>query len=525
MKKNNIKFVSLIGAAILAFGCNKVNPVEPEIKLDTTPLTVAVTVGDETKTTLGGNDGDASRIVTWNVGDSFKALHRFGTSPNFEYEVLDFTYVSGAGSQNATFTTETPHAAVKAGDIFYAFYGCEISENKLPIWPTAQLASTTGTLSDNNISGVPMFAKTDIEVTPEPVGNVITLPGFAFKNAGGYVQIYVTNNTETSINPDDLIINGVKSGEFNLPVFDGDNPSFTFTSNAKNAITWNYDATATVGINSTAIINVALPAAQYSGLKFTYTGKFGSVPYGFIRTLKDDQHITIERSKVNKISMKLFNDKKELDPANDPVGEIGKYTDLNDPHCKTGRNGIIVGFDFSDMSGNPKSKLIIATANMVLNGKDEDPSQEIAWNPGTLMTYNQTHSHTSGGNWRLMTKAEAEAVIATDTYGTGQAKWGSMKDNAGNTVEGIYWNFDVKRYAEYNATVIPNSIFLPVTHTGEGGRLEGRYWLEQGWYFEFYQNTDPEHLDTGIVEIKAASEIASSDKKGALRLVHAPVAQ
>lgn len=523
--KNNIKLVvSLMGAALLAFGCNKnINPDVPQQdQLDTTPLTVSVALDPETKAVLGG-DGK----VNWESTDTFNALHVYGEGAA-DVDVMVFTVKEIKSATVATFQSESGHHTVTADSKFYAFYGCEINANKKPMWPSNQSSRTTGTLSDNNISGVPMFAMTSLTETPEPVDNVITLPGFHFKNAGGILELNVTNNTASPINPTTLTINGIKSGEFNLPTFDGEgNPSFTFTSKAKSKIEWGYeDYVGELPPTQAARVRIACPAGDYTsadGLKFTFYGTHDDIPYGYVRTLNSSATLSVHRSTIDKININLYKavpiDVNDLEHAT--IGTVGNVEDMQDPHHSGPRQGIVAGFDLT--SGQALTRLVIATSNVVLNGKTEDDGEEHPWNPGTLMSYNETNKHTAGGHWRLMTKDEAEKVIQTDEHGSGRAMWGKMKGlikGVEKTTEGIYWYFDPVRYKQqYGADVLPNSIFLPVTHHDDyHDRMEGRYWLNGGYCFEFYQ--DPQDPTRGIVEVKLASEIQGSDRKGALRLVH-----
>lgn len=518
--KKFIAFITVASAIVSLASCNKAEneqPVQPaERELVNTPLVLTANVPDEgVKTTLENNSE-----VYWQETDTFYGFINGGA------QVLTFVFdgLVNDDPKCANFICNEPHYAIQAGDALTCVYGCELSANNLPVWPEQQLATKTGTritgTATRNISAVPMFAY-GVADSDGVFGEL------GFKNGGGLVQINVLNNTRTNIYPNDLYIaaNETICGEFNLPSFIGDEPSFTFTSNAKKQLKWTYNDTKVLVVADSTVaipLNVAVPARTYTGLKFTYTGRFNDIPYGFNRTLKNGQSITINRSQIDQITMKLYGHQK-LDPINDPVGTIGLYLSLQDPHHKGGRNGMLVGFDFSDMTGNPKSKLIIATANVVMNGKHEEDDMEYAWNVGSLMTYQSTGSHTSGGHWRLMTKTEAEAVMSTDEHGTGQARWGTMTAADGTSVQGIYWYFDPERYSLYNATVVPNSIFLPVTHTGEGGRAEGRYWLDGDYYFEFWQDTTD--LTKGVVSVINAKEVSASDKLGALRLVHDAVAQ
>ncbi len=518
--KKYIGIITLAFALVSMTACNKEEiTLSEDSDLITTPLTISVNLDEASKTTLV--DGTK---VRWAEGDKFYGFHKYGEN-QAQTEVLEFILKSGAGTAEASFETKegTSHHEIAAGDVLIGIYGCELNEaGTLPMWPAAQLASTTGTpmtgTTVRNIASVPMFAKAT--ATSEGAFNNMT-----FKNGGGLLQINVTNNTEADISPDMLYIDSKFTcicGEFHLPTFDGEgNPSIEFTGNANHTISWKFnDPTKVVGKTTTVPLNIAFPAGSYKGLKFTYTGNFGTIPYGFIRTMKEkdnegkDVLITIHRNKIDQLSMNLY---KELPVKPDsPVGSIGSFTDMADPHHPGGRTGMIVGFDFTEGTGKPKSKLVICTANMVLNGKTEVDGQEAAWNKGSLVKYNETNSHTSGGHWRLMTVNEANAVIATDEHGSGIAQWGTL-----NGVQGIYWYFDPARYSgEFGANVVPNSIFLPVTHNNvsENNRAEGRYWLDGNYYFEFWQN--PSDTTKGIVNVIYDKDLATSDHLGAIRLVH-----
>lgn len=490
--------------------CNKaenIQPVDPE--LVDTPLTITAGLADaDTKTTLV----DGTKVY-WEAGDKFYGFHKYGANQQYT-EILEFTLKSGAGSKSAVFESNVPHRIVAAGDLMIGVYGCTLNEaGTLPVWPTQQFASKTGTTlmsGARNISAVPMFAK----AVAESADNFGTV---SFKNGGGLLQINVNNNTEADINPDMLYIDSRNvhiCGEFNLPTFDGEgNPSIEFTDNGGHTIAWKFDdPTRVVGTKTIVPLNVAVPAGTYSGLKFTYTGNFGTIPYGFVRSMKDGASITIHRSQIDKLSMDLY--KNNPIGPDSPVGTIGAYADYDDPHHHYGpRTGMIVGFDFS--TGTPASKLVICTANAILNGKSEKDNEEAAWKVGSLVKYNETNHWTSGGHWRLMSVTEAKAVIATDEHGTGIAQWGTL-----NGVQGIYWYFDPARYSQYGANVVPNSIFLPVTHNNpnQNGRAEGRYWLEGTNYFEFWQ--DPSDPAKGIVNVISDSNLPTSDHLGAMRLVH-----
>lgn len=509
--KKYIASIFVASALMSLAGCNKAeNPQADEQELVTTTLTVSVEIADnaDTKTTLADN-----YKVYWAEGDKFYGFHKYGAGLA-QTEVLEFTLKTGAGTKSATFEYQGVHQMVLAGDQLYGIYGCTLNEEKtLPVWPKEQFATTSGTpivgSSVRDIKSVPMFALT------QAVSNG-NFGSMSFKNGGGLVQINVHNNTEANISPDMLYIESKTMplcGEFNLPSFDSNGiPSIEFTSRANKTLSWKYnDSQKVVGTKTIVPLNVAIPAGSYSDLKFTYTGSFGTIPYGFIRTMKDGASITVHRSQIDQISMDLFVNKPIDDDS--PVGSIGTFTDLQDPHHKGGRTGMIVGFDFS--TGTPASKLVICTANMVLSGKTEQDGQEAAWNKGSLVKYNETNGHTAGGHWRLMTVTEANAVIATDEHGTGQAQWGTL-----NGVQGIYWYFDPARYGQYGAEVVPNSIFLPVTHNNasQNGRAEGRYWLDGSYYFEFWQ--DPSNPKKGIVNVIYDKDLATSDHLGAIRLVH-----
>lgn len=526
MKKNIFK-VSFIAAALLAFGCDKINPVEPEVKLDSTPLTVIATANAETKTSIdltGENQptkpADYGK-VTWNENDRFVAVvvHNEAT-----VGTINFKLKSGAGEATATFESDGDHAAVEAGDKIYAFYGCTINSNNKPVWPTEQLASTTGTITSTDddtvtgdISGVPMVALASAT-------DAHTISGFAFQNAGGILTLNVLNNTGSPINPTWLYVNNVKAGEFNLPVFNSEGAlqSIEFTSKATTQIKWLYNSETTLNNNVRATVRVAVPAGTYDNLQLIFEGNFGNIPYGYVRDLAG-KGIAVHRNKLDQINLNLYKaipiDVNDL--AHTTIGTVGDIEGFDDPHHQGPRQGIVAGFDLT--SGQALDRLVIATSNMVLNGKKEDDGEEHPWNPGTLMTYNETNKHTAGGHWRLMTKEEAEKVIQTDESGSGIAMWGQMKGlikGVETTTEGIYWYFDPVRYKQqYGADVLPNSIFLPVTHHDDyHNRMEGRYWLNQDYCFEFYK--DPLNPTRGIVEVKLASEIQGTDNRGALRLVH-----
>lgn len=509
--KKYIGIISVVFAMMAVVGCKKESsPIDPG--LVDTPLRVSVGIDDEsgdTKTTLV-----EGHKVYWETGDKFYGFHKYG---NDQTEVLEFTLIEGAGSKTAVFESDIPHRMVAAGDVMIGIYGCTLNEaGTLPMWPSQQFASTTGTsmtgTTERNISAVPMFAKTIASATD-------TFADMTFKNGGGLLQINVNNNTEADINPDMLYIDSKNvhiCGEFNLPTFDSEGtPSIDFTSNGGHTIAWKFDdVSRVVGTKTIVSLNVAVPAGTYSGLKFTYTGNFGTIPYGFVRSMKDGASVTIHRSKIDKLSMDLY--KNNPIGPDSPVGTIGTFTDLSDPHQKAGRTGMIVGFDFT--SGTPKTKLIICTANLIFSDsqhKVEDLNNEAAWKVGSLVKYNVTNSWTSGGHWRLMSVAEAREVMETDEHGTGKAQWGTL-----NGVQGIYWYFDPTRYFQYGANVVPNSIFLPVTHNNasEDGRAEGRYWLEGDYYFEFWQN--PAKLGEGVVNVIYDKDLSTSDHLGAIRLVH-----
>lgn len=510
--KKYIASIFVASALISLAGCNKAeNPQADEQELVNTTLTVSVEIADnaDTKTTLADN-----YKVYWAEGDKFYGFHKYGAG-NSQTEILEFTIKNGAGTKSATFEYEGAHQMILAGDQLYGIYGCTLNEEKtLPVWPKEQFATTSGTpltgTTVRNIKSVPMFALTQAVSN----GNFGSL---SFKNGGGLVQINVHNNTETDISPDMLFINSKDTylcGEFNLPSFDSNGiPSIEFTSRANKTLSWKYDDSGkTVEKTTTVPLNVAIPAGTYSGLKFTYTGNFGTIPYGFIRDMKDGASITVHRSQIDQITMDLFVNKPIDDDS--PVGSIGTFTDLQDPHHRGGRTGMIVGFDFSEGTGKPKSALVICTANLVLSGNTEIDGQEAPWNKGSLVKYNDTNKYTSA-HWRLMTVDEANAVINTDEHGTGKAQWGTL-----NGVQGIYWYFDPARYIQYNAEVVPNSIFLPVTHNNasQNARPEGRYWLNGNYYFEFWQ--DPSDPKKGIVNVIYDKNLADSDHLGAIRLVH-----
>lgn len=502
MKKYK-SFILAASAVMSLAGCNKADNLQPEEPaLVNTPLTLNVSIYEQdTKTTLVDNSK-----VYWETGDKFYGFHQ--DSEGNLVQVLEFTLKSGAGSKSAEFESNAPHQMVLQGDEIVCVYGCALNEDtKLPIWPINQLATTTGTplsgTSTRNISAVPMFAHA-------VASSEDTFVKAFFKNGGGLLQVNVTNNTATDIYPDMLYIDcpdGVyMCGEFKLPEFDGDgNPSIEFTTNASRTLAWKFnDTQRAVNKNTTVSFNVTVPAGTYSGLKFVYTGEFGTIPYGFIRNMKAGASITVHRSQIDQVSMNLYKE-QPLTPDS-PVGTIGSFTDLQDPHHDGARTGMIVGFDFR--TGTPVSKLIICTANLVLSGKKELDGEEAAWNKGSLVTYKTTNPWTSGGHWRLMTVDEARTVIATDTEGTGLCQWGTLEG-----VEGIYWYFDPARYAKYGAQVVPNSIFLPVTHGSEG-----RYWLDGGYYFDFKKDVkDP---TKGVVTIYDETGLIGSTHTAAVRLVH-----
>lgn len=475
--------------------CEKAERPAPVIV--NTPLSVNAEVEGATRTTLV----DGTKVY-WTEGDKFVGIHTMGPSK----ETLNFTLTDGAGSKSATFESQVPHFDISEGDKLVGIYGCEMNGG-LPVWPAQQLASQNGCSSSADISRVPMFAYSEADADG-------VFSKMYFRNGGGLFKIHVKDN----IGGNAMKLEKVRidsptaiSGEFNVPSFStGMIPSFTFTGNAGKYITLTCDNNIVLNSDGEAVVNVAMPAGAYTGLKFTYIGKIGDIPFGYTRTMKSDSEITIHRSQIDEVTMDIYKE-QPLRP-DDPPGTVGGFADLKDPHHKGPRTGIVVGFDFS--SGKPASTLIIGMQNVWLDNRDiEHDAMEAPWVVGNLVKYNVTNKFTSA-HWRLMTVDEARAVIQTDETGTGIAMWGTM-----NGVEGIYWYFDPERYIEYGAEVVPNSIFLPTTHE-ENGEKFGRYWLDANWYFEFHK--DPANQGRGIVTVIEDAKLKQSDHLGALRLVHDP---
>ena len=338
-----------------------------------------------------------------------------------------FTLKTGQGTTNGTF--ECAESPFTIGDEVEAFYPASLIKDGNLVWPAEQKSNTV----------VPMYSK-------QTLGDTGT-ENFSFASLGAMLQIVFTtpqaNVTLKSITIKDD--NETLSGTFTVD----ENGKAGITATDKAGITLDLGDGVAVS-NKIQYFNIAVPAGTYSNLSITFTATDNTVC-----TMKGS--VTLNHNTVGKLTLTGFTPTAGCATANG-IGYV-KWVQL----WKNGPK-------FAEYNVGAKSAT--EYGGYYTWGGTYANGEGITWkddhNEGSVALFGTDDTATNlwGGNWRMPTKEEFDALLKKENC---TCTWTTQ-----NGVNGLLCQ------GKEGTAYASNSVFLPAAGRYENGIPKdtniGFYW-------------------------------------------------
>ena len=411
MKKTAFTFMAL-ATALAATSCQS----DEELAQQSTNKPMVINAVAEGIGTKSRAEMAYKYDILWSENDK---IHVADNSSNS----ATFTLQSGAGTTEGTFVQDGDGAGL-SGEVQAYYPASLVQENGNLVWPAEQTSATV----------VPMYSTKTLGGTGTET--------FAFASLGAMLQIVFTTPqagvTLKSITVQDA--DATLSGTFTV---DGEGKA-NITATDRAGITLDLGEGVVVS-NKIQYFNIAVPAGTYNNLSITFTATDRAVC-----TLKNSKSITINHNTVGRLPLTG----KEFKEWHDYVVMSARYdgtnyTDLKWATCNLGASS---PSDYGDYYAWGETEPYYSSQDPLTwkDGKSGynwpsycGSNQFVEWNPtpydenGILKPERDAARQNWGGNWRMPTQAEFDALVKDCTWTwitEGGHNGYNVTDNKGNSI-------------------------------------------------------------------------------------------